>query len=260
MMRLALLGLCGVLAGCAGPSPRGPTLTPTAHTDFAHDTLALTWQPGFCATGSGCLPDQPHNLSIGLHGLWASEPHALEAKNIPVQTWWRQGCDLYDHDDQPPVLQSVTQAGIAAVMPHLKSPLHVHEYTKHARCFGYPADRFFVTSMQLRSRLAASGFGLWLAQQAGFQVRREDILSTFAQMTGATQPRALQLRCEPDAATKQPVLTQLWFTLDPARLNSFPAGTSYLPSPDDQNGCPASFLVPGWPLQAVVGTQAVQRP
>ncbi|GBD56214.1 ribonuclease T2 family protein [Gluconobacter wancherniae] len=257
-MKQYLIAAFLMIAGCATQAPTGPSITPLEHTDFTHDTLALTWQPGFCSSGGGCLADQPRHFSIGLHGLWASEPHTLEAQNVPVVQWWSKGCDLYELNDTPPVLRQATRDALAGVVPHLKKPLYVHEYTKHARCFGYDADSFFVTSMALRDRFASSGFGIWLTRQEGFQVRKDQFLSTFATMTGADAPRALQLRCE-TSANGQTVLSQLWFTLDPKKLSAFPAKESYLPSPHDQNGCPAVFLVPGWD-QVSSGSAAVQRP
>jgi len=156
-MRRFVVAALLVLGGCvSSQAPVGPALTAVTHADFSHDTLALTWQPGFCAAGGGCLTGQPHNHLIGLHGLWASEPHALEAQAVPVQQWWIKGCDIYDHDDAPPKLQPATENALASVVPRLKHPLHVHEYTKHARCFGYDADKFFVTSMILRDRFAVN--------------------------------------------------------------------------------------------------------
>lgn len=254
-MKRSVLAALFLLGGCVSQVPTGPSITPTAHTDFRHDTLALTWQPGFCATGGGCEWDQTHRISIGLHGLWASEPHALEAQGVPVQEWWSKGCDLYDHNDTPPQLLPTTVEALRGVVPHLKKPLYVHEYTKHARCFGYDADRFFITSMEMRDRFAASAFGLWLAQQSGFQVNRDDMLATFARLMNVRDSRALQVRCEP-AHNGQMVLTQLWFTLDPKKLSRFPYEGAYLSSPDDQNGCPATFLVPGWTAPSA----ADQRP
>lgn len=259
MKRLVVAALL-VLGGCvSSQAPVGPSLTPVTHTDFSHDTLALTWQPGFCASGGGCMASQPHSHLIGLHGLWASEPHALEAQNVPVRQWWMKGCDIYDHDDTPPKLQPATENALASVVPHLKHPLHVHEYTKHARCFGYDADQFFVTSIQLRDRFESSAYGQWLAQHSGFQVKKDDLLAMFVQLTGVREDRALQFQCEPDHDGKV-VLTQLWFTLDPQKLSTFPANGSYRSSPQVQDNCPATFMMPGWPLSGAQAAVTDQRP
>lgn len=243
-MRRLLVALL-LLGGCASHTPVSGPLVARTHSDFRHDTFALTWQPGFCSTGSGCQSDQTHRLLIGLHGLWASEPYTLEAKSVPVQEWWAKGCDLYGTDNTPPKLLPTTTEALRGVVPHLATPLYVHEYTKHARCFSYDPDRYFVTAMEMHDRFVASAFGQWLTQRAGSDVSREEMLATFVALMHVPEDRALQLRCESDHSGRT-VLTQLWFTLDPKNLKRFPDNGAYLSSPNDQNGCPATFFVPGW--------------
>lgn len=251
MKRLVCAALL-FLAGCAGhvSTPQGASLTPQTHADFRHDTLALTWQPGFCLPdkpGHNCLADQPRDPLIGLHGLWASEPFSLEAQGVPVQKWWMQGCALLGAADAELDVRPETAQALSAVMPHFQHPLVTHEYTKHVQCFGYPADDFFVSAMTLRSRFAASPFGHYLTALAGTRVQRDDVLAQFQHLSGVTAERGLQFQCG-KRADGTAVLSQIWMTLDPHKLDAFPQPEAFMSSPFDQNSCPASFLVPSWAM------------
>ncbi|WP_367159657.1 ribonuclease I [Kozakia baliensis] len=244
-MRLAFAVILLGFAGCTTVTPTGPALQPAAHGDFHHDTLALTWQPGFCSAGSGCLPDQPRTPLIGLHGLWASEPRSLEAQNVSVQEWWKRGCDIYGINDAPPVLDDAMQQSLSTVVPHLPHSLVTHEYNKHARCFGYQAGPFFAAANDLRLKFAQSAMGQWLAERAGLVVTHVDLLAFFDKVTSNTTPRALQLQCGKDQEGRV-VLTQMWFTLRHDRLNDFPGASSYITAPENQDNCPARFLLRKW--------------
>ncbi|MDR6182306.1 ribonuclease T2 family protein [Asaia bogorensis] len=234
------------LGGCStGPAPWPTALTPTRHADFDHNTLALTWQPGFCTVGKGCSADQPRQPLIGLHGLWASEPHSLEAQNIPVEHWWRDGCSLLEPDAQAPVLDNAMSATLSQIMPHTQPSLITHEWVKHGACFGYSAGPFFAKASALRERFAQSPMGTYLAERAGLRVRHDDLMAFFTTASQTTLPRALQLRCETDHEGRI-VLTQLWFTLAPGKMHLFPAAGSYLASPQNQDNCPAEFWVKRW--------------
>lgn len=69
--------MLGLLAAAGAVPP-----TPVRHGDFAHYTFAQTWQPGFCSSGGGSLRNQPNDVLIGLHGLWASRPRLLVDRSI----------------------------------------------------------------------------------------------------------------------------------------------------------------------------------
>ncbi|GBQ70117.1 ribonuclease I [Ameyamaea chiangmaiensis NBRC 103196] len=245
------------IAGCAQPEPvAAPTPVATAHGDFRHYTLALTWQPGFCATVPGCVAGQPRAPLIGLHGLWASRPQSLIRDHVPAPTWWAKGCALFDApgtDETPvdPPVTAQTRDALDRVVPRLASSLTAHEYVKHARCFGFAPDTFFRTALSLRSRLADSAFGQWLQRQAGQDVAHDAVLSAFAadpHVRGATPlpAGALQLRCERDTAGRT-ILTQLWLTVSPTKLALFPNAEAALSPPEAQDNCPARFVIPNWP-------------
>lgn len=240
--RLLVLMLGLLVAAGARAAP----LKAARYGDFAHYTFALTWQPGFCSTDGGCLPDQPHSVLIGLHGLWASRPQSLIRRGISDPQWWRRGCDFYHHSDSAPRLPPATLTRLNAVMPHLKDSLLTHEYDKHVQCFGFDAQTFFQTELSMRSAVADGAFGRYLTVTArGHDVRRADVIRAFTRDFGTDQSAALQLRCGRNPQGRV-VLTQLWITLYKDALARFPRDDSFMNAPIAQDNCPARFQIPDW--------------
>jgi ribonuclease I len=238
-----------MLALLAYAGARAAALQPARHGDFAHYTFALTWQPGFCSTDGGCLPDQSHSVLIGLHGLWASRPQSLIQRGISAPQWWSRGCDYYrhsGHSDSAPRLPPATLLRLSAVMPRLRDSLLTHEYDKHVQCFGFDPQTFFQTELQMRVDVIDSAFGRYLTDTAmGHGVRRTDVIQAFTRAFGTDQSAALQLRCGRDAQGRV-VLTQLWITLHKDALTRFPRNGALMNAPIAQDNCPARFQVPGW--------------
>ena len=246
-MSLAVLAAFAVLAPLpASADLPGPVPVPARYGDFDHDTLALTWQPGFCASGPGCLPDQPRGASIGLHGLWASRPSVLRRRGVAEQRWWREGCDdLGPHASAPPALSPLLRSRIEAVMPHLRMGLLAHEYAKHVACFGFAPEAFFAFAIAMRDAVAFGPFGTWLRGEAGHAVRHADAAREFERDFHTPLPRAVQFRCDRDRGGRV-VLTQMSITLRPDRLAEFPQPETLRPAPIPQDNCPAEFAVPSW--------------
>ncbi len=235
-----MLGLLAA-AGARAVPPRA-----VRHADFAHYTFALTWQPGFCSTGSGCLRDQPRDVLIGLHGLWASRPRSLIEHGISAPQWWQRGCDFYHHSDRAPRLSPTTLRRLERVMPHLQDNLLRHEYDKHVQCFGFDPQTFFDTELLMRQQIVDSAFGRYLTVTAGGHiVRHTDVSDVFMRVFGTDQPAALQLRCERNGRG-QVILTQLWITLHMNALPRFPRDGALMNAPIAQDNCPDRFRVPGW--------------
>lgn len=241
---LKLLALILGLLATAGA--RAAPLIAVRHADFGHYTFALTWQPGFCSTDGGCLRNQPHEVLIGLHGLWASRPQSLIDRGISAPQWWQRGCDYYHHSDLAPQLSPAMLQRLQRVMPHLRDSLLRHEYDKHVQCFGFDAQTFFDTELRMRRQVLDSAFGRYLTVTArGHAVRHAEVADEFMRAFGTNQSAALQLRCGRNDR-RQVVLTQLWITLHTDALARFPRDGALMNAPIAQDDCPARFQVPGW--------------
>ncbi|AWN17265.1 ribonuclease I [Salinisphaera sp. LB1] len=231
-----------VVATAQADSP----LAPKKHADFGHYTLALTWQPGFCAEGQ-CAADQNHDVRLGLHGLWASRPQDLISRGVAARQWWSRGCDFYHHSDAAPQLDRATRRHLERVMPQLDRSLLTHEYDKHVQCFDFDTQRFFATELGLRQRIADSPLGDWLRQHAGQRVARANLRAEFDRAFDTSKTQALQLRCSGPYDSRY--LSQLWLTIPRAHLAEFPQDAGLMQAPIAQHNCPAHFRVPAWPSE-----------
>jgi ribonuclease I len=241
-----LVPIALVLGALAAPPARAAPLSPARHGDFGHYTFALTWQPGFCGTDGGCLRDQPRDVLIGLHGLWASRPRSLIERGVSAPQWWRRGCDYYHHSGRAPRLPPAMLRRLRRVMPHLRHGLLRHEYDKHVQCFGFDPRAFFATEMRMRRRVVHSAFGRYLTAGArGQEVRHADVSRAFMRAFATDRARALQLRCARDRRGRE-VLTQLWITLRPDATARFPRDGALMSAPIAQDNCPGRFRVPRW--------------
>lgn len=228
-----------VAAGQAAP------LKPSEHGDFEHYTFALTWQPGFCSTEKGCLADQPKNVLIGLHGLWASRPKSLIDQGVPREKWWQNGCDYFHQSDEVPALSPTLDRQLADVMPHLHDDLLIHEYDKHVQCFGLEPSVFFEKELAMRKSVVESGFGAYLTSRIGSSVTRKAVVEAFGTAFRTSAPRAVQLRCDADRSGRT-VLTQFWTTIRAGEIDRFPDGASLEDAPVVQDNCPETFFIPTW--------------
>jgi ribonuclease I (enterobacter ribonuclease) len=220
-------------------------LEPAQHGDFEHYTFALTWQPGICRTGEGCLADQPHRPLIGLHGLWASRPAGLIARGVTDPQWWSRGCDFYHRSTQPPPIASSLVRRLDAVMPHFERSLLVHEYDKHVQCFGFDATQFFSTELRMRAAVASSAFGAYLATHVDRRVTHAALTAAFEGAFHTPHGASLQLECGKDTRGRE-VLTQFWMQLRAGEIGAFPAPRVFMDSPSNEDTCPATFLIPGF--------------
>lgn len=252
----SLFAACAFLSACtqqppqlARPSPPSPSLIVPQHADFGHYTLALTWQPGFCSgpEGTTCRADQPATPLIGLHGLWASRPSDLIKAQLPVTTWWRKGCGIYEAEDAAPTLtlSPALSHRLSEVVAHTHSDLVSHEYAKHVHCFAIDGEQFFTTATNLRDRFADLPSARYLTSLEGHEVEKQDLVTHITADTGALPERGVQFQCNKNASG-QTVLAQIWFTLKPNALFAFPKADAFLSSPQMQDNCPARFLVPRW--------------
>ena len=238
------LALSAMMVGL--PANAAP-LTPAVHGDFEHYTFALTWQPGFCGSEEGCLPDQPKTALIGIHGLWASLPQTLVDQGLPMAEWFGRGCDVFGPSEGAPALDPAIAAQLDAFMPHIAHSLLTHEYDKHVKCFGFDPNQFFSTELAMRATVVAGPFGHYLSDHVGQSVSHADVTAAFEKAFSTDLATSLQLQCEHNAQGGA-ILSQFWFTLHADKLAEFPQTDAFMTTPTAQyeDNCPTTFLIPSW--------------
>ena len=235
-----------------GPSGGiGDPLTPG---DLAPDSielvLAVSWQPGFCATaGQGkreCAtqtPDRFDATHFSLHGLW---PDDLDDKQIfpcycdrgaPI------GCRRSQERDSDIELSDAVFERLEVVMPGVQSGLHLHEWPKHGSCYednksgpdaGADPDEYFTESIAVLEALNASAVRTLFAANIGETLSREEIETAFDQAFGQGASERVLIRCK--KADNEYLITELWISLkgdisEPTSLSKLileapPTGTS----------------------------------
>lgn len=250
---LALAG-CTQHASLTDAGVKTPiTLDVPQHSDFGHYTLALTWQPGFCSGPKGmtCNADQPHDPLIGLHGLWASRPADIIKAGVPVTTWWQKGCALYSAETHPTTfgLSAELAQKLSEIVAHTHSSLVEHEYKKHVQCFGMNEEQFFTAAAALRTRFASLPSARKLEELSGQTITKTELVKRLRDDTGPLPARGVQFQCN-KTAQGETVLSQIWFTLKPSGLTQFPNASAFMSSPQEQDNCPAQFLLPQWAASA----------
>jgi len=111
---------------------------PAAAQDFDYYLLALSWAPSWCLEEGEpehdqCDPDR--DLGFILHGLWPQ-----------YENGWPEDCDS-PHAD-PPRRQTAAMADIMG-----SGGLAWHQWKKHGRCSGLPADAYFAAARGAFARL-----------------------------------------------------------------------------------------------------------
>ncbi len=247
MQRFMVSVALALSAMMVGLPANAATLTPAVHGDFAHYTFALTWQPGFCGSDEGCLPDQPKAALIGLHGLWASLPQSLIDQGLPMKEWFGRGCEVFGPSEGAPVLDPAVSAQLDAFMPHIAHSLLTHEYDKHVKCFGFDPNQFFSTELAMRATVVAGPFGQYLMDHVGQTVSHADVTAAFEKTFSTDLANSLQLQCDHNAQGGA-FLSQFWFTLRADKLADFPQADDFMATPTAQyeDNCPTTFFVPNW--------------
>lgn len=103
---------------------------------FDYWLLALTWTPSWCAAEAAWdEPQCQRGLGFTLHGLWPQH-----------EDGWPEHCES---DARDPSRRET--AAMADVMG--SGGLAWHEWKKHGRCSGLPAERYFATARRLYEAL-----------------------------------------------------------------------------------------------------------
>lgn len=186
-------------------------LTHAGHAAEDGYVLALSWQPGFCASAAGadkaeCAGNDSAPLT--LHGLWpnadrngdgrldSGDDYCLGADRTRLMA-----TDRRDWSKLPPVsLSADLRERLAEVMPGVQSQLERHQWVKHGSCSGLGPERYFKIAVDLTEEVASSGFARAIQAKAGSEVARNDLLRAFANAFDGGSS-ALQLICRRDDGT-----------------------------------------------------------
>jgi ribonuclease T2 len=176
--------------------------------------LALTWQPGFCATGNHaklaeCTASATTPPRFTLHGLWPDwDVNGDGARNdddaycLPGESGRKAILKLEaasngnDWRKLPEVtLSAASRTDLAAVMPGTQAGLERHEWWKHGTCSGLQPEDYFATAIVLLRLAERGALARLVTAEAGNTVDHNALLQAFATDFGSNSSRALTLDC-----------------------------------------------------------------
>lgn len=181
--------------------PTGPDNGPgTAAVLAGSFTLAVSWEPAFCATE----PRRPecrsqtldrfdaHHLS--LHGLW---PEPQDNVYCRVAGTFRNADTGGDWRLLPePELTPATRDRLATVMPGAQSLLDRHEWIKHGTCARTDAETYYRAAIALLDALDRAGIGSLFAAHVGDRLTAADLRAAFDKAFGPDAGRRVTLECD----------------------------------------------------------------
>lgn len=223
---------CGIRTVDEGSTP-GPTqpdrpvtgdVNPLPTAPATWNVLSASWQPAFCETGGGYLPnsntqkpecatqtaDRPDASHFALHGLW---PQPFEPKS-EYCGYTRKQADAFDRiknfDEFDGIsLTDPTWALLNAAMPGTQSRLERHEWTKHGTCYGKSQDDYFTDSALLLDKLNATDLDEFFVANLGKVVSNIDIRTKFDEIFGAGTGNKVGIGCSLEKTGNRIVLTEL---------------------------------------------------
>lgn len=236
MRYLGFATMLGTLLAClaAAPASAGDSYT-----------LALTWQPAFCADRQDraeCRETDAGASPLVLHGLWPDWDANGDGR--------RDGDDAYCLDpgpardsivgidtgdggwkDLPAVdMTEAMKDDLPAIMPGARAHLDRHEWWKHGTCSGLKPVDYFGAAILLTRQMQLGAFGAFLAEHQGESVKLKALLGVFDAEFGPGSARALKLACSP-APDGTMVLSEIQLRLKRERI-----GEGLLPSTLETGG------------------------
>jgi len=244
-----MIGRCGYLVRaavffCALLMPLAVQADETGY------VLALSWQPGFCASDAGtdkteCAGDAASELT--LHGLWpnadrngdghldADDDYCLGADRARLLA-----TDRRDWAKLPPVpLSADLRRRLGDVMPGMRSQLERHQWVKHGSCSGLGPERYFAAAVTLSEAVRDSQLAETIQAQAGMDVSRRDLLLAFSADFGKGSERAVQLLCRSEDGIA--TLTEIRVRLQADAIEAPLSRQSFDTSRVAKGTCPARF-------------------
>ncbi|WP_374385127.1 hypothetical protein [Dongia sp.] len=168
--------------------------------------LAMSWQPGFCASDAGAVKAECAGgikRELTLHGLWPNADRNGDGRMDEADDYCLgpdrarlMRLDKGDWRRLPPVdLDPDLERQLADIMPGTRSHLERHQWVKHGSCSGLSPQTYFATAIALGKGVKTGAFGGLFGAKAGQKISRNGILSVFSTTFGAGASRALQLVC-----------------------------------------------------------------
>jgi len=227
---------------------------------FADDAylLALTWQPGFCATHAGLAECKTVTPRLVLHGLWPDwdingDGKRDDADDTCLSGEGRKAILLIEKDGAagwpklPPVeLSPASRSDLAGVMPGVAAGLDRHEWWKHGTCSGLKPEDYFATAVLLLRQVERGQLAKLLTEKAGGDLARNALLDAFAADFGKAAAKSLTLDCARSDAGS--ALVEIRIRLQRATLTQgLNAESLAIPEKPAKGDCAATVHIPDAP-------------
>ncbi|WP_343565330.1 ribonuclease T2 family protein [Kiloniella sp. b19] len=199
-------------------------------------TLAVSWQPAFCATRrgqgrDGChdlVPGEPATEQFSLHGLWPDDLDRVGA--FPCYCHLESGpqsCFGKPRDAAgrllDPQLPASLVAELSGKMPGSRGTLDDHEWTKHGTCHqrfaqpdqgeGATAQEYFEDSLLLLDQLNGSAVVALFRDHIGRELTAQQLRSAFDRAFGKGAGQRVEIICDRTADDNRTVIRELFISL-----------------------------------------------
>ncbi len=197
-------------------------------------TLALSWQPGFCALNQQRQLPECQNAQVNwvLHGLWPSNrkpPHPSYCRG----SFKKSACDY------PPLgLEGSQLLSLAVIMPGVKSCRQRYQWYKHGSCSGLSPGAFFDTAIRYTQWFRNSPVAIRLITHQGKQVSKKAVLVWFRDW--GADDGSVTLHCQP--LKNQAVLQDIYLYLN-RELSNTPSIEQLVKTPFHHE-CGDRFMIP----------------
>ena len=223
--------------------------------DTVENTLAVSWEPGFCVTRGGSGKPECEDLKkegaadlfgsrhLTIHGLW---PDDLDSSSDYFPCFCSTGaptsCRIRKSDRRPVTISPSILAELEDKMPGVKSDLQYHEWSKHGTCYeahlsgedqGSDPDEYYRETILLLDQLNKSAVGDLFTRSRGEILTKKQIETAFQEAFGPNADKRVLVRCgdvEGEEGTK--VITGLHINLGKGINDQSDLGELILSAPD----------------------------
>jgi ribonuclease T2 len=241
---------CGSIAAPGGPptaaaGDSGPASG--AGRQARQYVLAISWQPGFCATAGmeskpECRAETPAGFDAShftLHGLWPN-PEA-QFSYCGDAAAYKAADHPGNWDRLPPVsVAAATRARLATAMPGTMSLLERHEWIKHGSCSGVGMEGYFARALSLLDDINGSAVRTLVAGRVGRQVGLAELRAAFDQAFGPGAGQRIRLSCDGRGSSR--MITEITIGLVGDVIGNTRIGDLIAASPPTGGGCDSGLV------------------